>query len=457
MTLSTRAIEDLLRAMLPVGNGSFELRLAPDEEPVFDTSDGGVRARLQLLVFETAGEREIRDAKEQELYLLNVAQRADATRAEAFLRAWIRGIPGIAERCFGGEVEMIMPHDLLFPEALDEAGARDEADFLALFESTEWLARCCREREESEFAETMAYLGVGEHAERLRALRRPAIRLVVDADLYAYEDEDENDEDEDEDELEDDSPLGGSRIGGLPDLPPGVEWPRIDALPLSFLAQIRLADLRGLPGVEELPESGLLAFFYDADGRTNVDERGKWCWPVRHRGGTRVIHFPGDPATFIRAQPPEDGLRVFPVYPVLRREVERMMPSLESPFYEALDDEPHEQPWYDRFSRVVATSEEDRERPIHRLLGYTSELQGDPYLEAHMYSTGQDFGDAWDHNGARERDLRREATRWRLLLQVDSTPGDLLAQDGGYFYFLIREDDLAARRFDQVWGISHGH
>lgn len=454
MTLSTRDIEALLRAMLPTGDGCFELRLAPGEAPVLETEDGGVRVRVQSLVFETSNQREIRDVKEQELLLLSAAQRADATRAAAFVRAWIRGVPGIVERYFGGEADTLMPYDLLFPEALDEASARDEADFLALFESTQWLARCCQKREESEFAETMAYLGVGEHTEQLRALRRPAIRLVVDADLHAYDDECD---DEDSDEDDDDSPIGGSRIGGLPDLPPGVEWPRIEGWSLSFLAQVRLADLRGLPGTEDLPASGLLAFFYDAEGRTNVDQQGKWCWPVRHRGGTRVIHFAGDPTTFVRAKPPEDGSRVFPAYPVLRHEVERMMPPLESPFYEVLDDEPHEQPWYARFDRVAATSEDDRERPIHRLLGYTSELQGDPYLQAHVYSTGQDFGDAWDRSGARERGLQREATRWRLLLQVDSTPGDLLNQDGGYFYFLIREDDLAARRFDQVWGISQGH
>lgn len=449
MTLSTRDIEALLRAMLPTGDGRFALRLAPGEAPVLETNEGGVRVRVQSLVFEASDQREVRDVKEQELPLLTAAQRADATRTAAYLRAWIRGVPGIVERYFGGEAESLLPYDLLFPEALEEASAQDEADFLALFESTEWLTRCCQKREESELAEMMAYLGVGEHTERLRALRRPSIRLVVDADRHAYDDDDDGDDD--------DSPIGGSRIGGLPDLPPEVEWPHIEGWPLSFLAQIRLADLRGLPGAEDLPVSGLLAFFYDADGSTNVDEQGKWCWPVRHRGGPRVIHFAGDPTTFVRTKPPEAGTRVFPAYPVLRHEVERMMPPLESPFYEVLDDEPHEQPWYDRFGRVAATSEDDRERPIHRLLGYTSELQGDPYLAAQLYSTGQDFGDAWDRSGARERGLQHEATRWRLLLQVDSTPGDLLNQDGGYFYFLIHEDDLSAQRFDQVWGISQGH
>lgn len=449
MTLSARDVEDVLRSVLPAGDERFELLLAGDE-PVFETDDGGVRARLRLVVFED-GSRDIRDVKEQELYLLDATDRADEARTTAFLRAWGRSIATIVQLQFAEEVAWAMPHDLLFREALSE-DAREEADFVRLFASAEWLAQTCEAREAEEFAETMAHFGVGEHAEQLRALRRPSIRLVVDPELH--EDEDEEDEDEED---EDDSPIGASRIGGSPDLPPGVEWPRIEGAALAFLAQINLVELRGMAGAEDLPDSGLLAFFYDADARTNHDAEGKWCWPVRHRGGVRVLHFEGEPATFVRtAAPEEDAPHVFPAYPILRCESERMMPPLESPFYEVLDDEPHEQAWYSRFSQVVATSEDDRERPIHRVLGYISELQGDPYLEAHMYSTGRTF-DGWQHNGTRERALQREATQWRLLLQIDSTPGDLLCQDGGYFYFLIRAEDLAARRFDRVWGISHGH
>lgn len=444
MTLSARDVEDVLRSVLPAGGELFELLLAGDE-PVFETGDGGVRARVRLVVFED-GSRDIRDVKEQELHLLDATERADEARTTAFLRAWGRSLTTIVRLQFGRDVDCVLPCDLLFHEALSE-DVREEADFVRLFESAEWLAQKCEAREAEEFAETMAHFGVGEHAEQLRALRRPSIRLVVDPELH---------EDEDE-EYEDDSAIGASRIGGAPDLPPGVEWPRIEGAPLAFLAQIDLAELRGMAGAEDLPDSGLLAFFYDADARTNHDAEGNWCWPVRHRGGVRVLHFEGDPATFIRtAAPEEDAPHVFPAYPILRCESERMMPPLESPFYEVLDDEPHEQPWYSRFSQVVATSEDDRERPIHRMLGYISELQGDPYLEAHMYSTGRTF-DGWQHNGARERALQREATQWRLLLQIDSTPGDLLCQDGGYFYFLIRAEDLAARRFDLVWGISHGH
>lgn len=456
LTLSD--VEELLRSALPAGDAGFELALGRGGSPVTE-EDGWVRARLLLVVYEAGDERCIRDCKEQEVALLGAARRGDPARASAYLRAWARALPTIVRVAYGGEIEACMPCDLSFPRALDEPGAREEADFLGLFESAEWLAQQRRQDDADLFASEMESVGVGEHAARLMALRRPSIRLVVDAEQYVDEDDPRW---QFEDVEEDDAPPGASKIGGLPDLPPGAAWPEIEGMALSFLAQIRLADLRGLPGAEDLPEGGLLAFFYDADGRTNHDAEGAWCWPVRHRGGTRVIHFEGDPATFVRASPPAEDRtgaarpRVFHPYPVLRCVGERMMPPLESPFYEALDDEPHEQEWYFKRSRVAAMSEDDRERPIHRLLGYTSELQGDPYLEAHVESSGLDF-QGWDRNGARERALQREATAWRLLLQVDSTPGDLLCQDGGYFYFLIRADDLAARRFDRVWGVAHGH
>ena len=43
---------------------------------------------------------------------------------------------------------------------------------------------------------------------------------------------------------------GASKLGGMPDLPPGFEWPQWKKLPQSFIAQIRLEDVQpsGLPG-----------------------------------------------------------------------------------------------------------------------------------------------------------------------------------------------------------------
>jgi Domain of unknown function (DUF1963) len=63
-----------------------------------------------------------------------------------------------------------------------------------------------------------------------------------------------------------DSVATGSRLGGMPLAPVGWQWPMEDDEPLVFLAQINCSDLRGLPGAEVLPLSGLLSFFAEYDG-----------------------------------------------------------------------------------------------------------------------------------------------------------------------------------------------
>jgi hypothetical protein len=54
-----------------------------------------------------------------------------------------------------------------------------------------------------------------------------------------------------------------SRFGGTPLAPPDWQWPTLKGEPLLFVGQINCAELRGLPGAELLPSSGLLGFFGD--------------------------------------------------------------------------------------------------------------------------------------------------------------------------------------------------
>jgi uncharacterized protein YwqG len=62
--------------------------------------------------------------------------------------------------------------------------------------------------------------------------------------------------------------LGRSHIGGWPDLPATIEWPRWRDKPLAFLAQINLADLTSFECCRVLPQSGHLWFFYDSEQST---------------------------------------------------------------------------------------------------------------------------------------------------------------------------------------------
>lgn len=71
---------------------------------------------------------------------------------------------------------------------------------------------------------------LGRRTEQIVALARPCVHLLTDPMAISA------------------LPPGSSRIGGLPDLPPGGEWPRWKGEPQSFVAQIDISDVAGLPG-----------------------------------------------------------------------------------------------------------------------------------------------------------------------------------------------------------------
>ena len=65
---------------------------------------------------------------------------------------------------------------------------------------------------------------------------------------------------------------GASKIGGIPDLPAGFQWPYFEGTdyegvrksrPLSFLAQIDLSQAAGFDPEGLLPHTGMLYFFYE--------------------------------------------------------------------------------------------------------------------------------------------------------------------------------------------------
>lgn len=58
-------------------------------------------------------------------------------------------------------------------------------------------------------------------------------------------------------------PVGGTKIGGAPDMPDSLEWPVWNEQPLGFLGQINLAEIA--PFQLGLPSEGLLLFFFCFD------------------------------------------------------------------------------------------------------------------------------------------------------------------------------------------------
>lgn len=62
-----------------------------------------------------------------------------------------------------------------------------------------------------------------------------------------------------DDEALDDIELGGSRLGGVPDLPIDFEWPRFQGYIVPLIAQLNLADVEHTAGL--LPNNGWLCVF----------------------------------------------------------------------------------------------------------------------------------------------------------------------------------------------------
>lgn len=122
------------------------------------------------------------------------------------------------------------------------AAARKAMDAIAVTPEDETADQAQGDEEEN-FTAVLAEHDLADRRAELRALATPAIILMESANAM---------------------PVGGSRIGGGPDLPLGMAWPRDPSgFHLNFLVQV---DLSTLPAPEAaLPASGLLSFFSGTD------------------------------------------------------------------------------------------------------------------------------------------------------------------------------------------------
>ncbi|MEU1519067.1 YwqG family protein [Streptomyces sp. NPDC005811] len=232
-------------------------------------------------------------------------------------------------------------------------------------------------------------------------------------------------------------------LGGTPELPAGTAWPEWPGYgPLSFVASVRCAALPRDGLAEEFPRDGTLSFFsfdgqVDEDVFVSVDDPDTWA-------GAQVLYVPENTPVLPVDTPPV--LEAFPRVE-LGADVGESAPDLWLPqARQALLGDtrhwPHPRDTPAGLRPFVRAFAHLRTRIDHQIGGHAVPVQGPVEYEIANATLGGMH--AWG-----DQPLDREAERWVLLAQF---AGDSDAKttwgDEGTLYWLIRSDDLAARRFD---------
>ncbi|MEU1664266.1 YwqG family protein [Streptomyces sparsogenes] len=225
------------------------------------------------------------------------------------------------------------------------------------------------------------------------------------------------------------------RLGGLPRLPDGVEWPVWEGHgPLAFVAVVDCAALPREALDIPLPEDGLLAFFYygDEDDDALVDAADPDTW-----AGARVLHLPPGSAA-APERPAPAGITPYP-------EVDLTVhTALSAPDFDslALTAAFGEGELPDAFQRAVW---QHQSGVAHQIGGHAQSVQTAVEIEvAHGALGGREV--SWE-----DPRIEKEAQGWVLLAQFDSDEAaDMMWGDAGALYWLIRPDDLAAGRFERA-------
>ena len=237
---------------------------------------------------------------------------------------------------------------------------------------------------------------------------------------------------------EDSIPVGGSKFGGGADVPEGFQWPEYRGRQLAFLGQIDLPALAGSCVAGSLPPVGLLSFFYDA-------EQSTWGFDPEDRGSWRVFHFAGEGLQ--RVAPPTSTLELADYKPCsLTFEDDLSLPTGQSQQIQDLGLAEYESAAY------WDVMGDEEEAGGHQLFGHPMEIQGEMQLECQLASNGINCGSPAGYKDPRVEGLRPGASQWLLLLQIDSDDNaGWMWGDMGRLYFWIRQPDIEALSFDDVW------
>lgn len=254
---------------------------------------------------------------------------------------------------------------------------------------------------------------------------------------------------------EDDEKTAG-RLGGLPRLPVGVDWPGGD-FPLPFIGSM---DCAALPRAEgfDLPADGSLLFFLHHE--EDMEEHPS-------TGYSRVLHVPAGTETHEATPPPGHDSRTFfcesiPFLVPEQRITAQVLPELPDWIVDGEVQFKAEtvKRWFDELKHIEELRElvdelwpegKNRHRYTLHLGGYCrnigtsddphSQMSFDSVQEQGSATSGLSYDERW---GLQREEEQRLVGEWLPLAQFPTQ------SEVYYGCFLIRAEDLAAQRFDRM-------
>lgn len=236
-------------------------------------------------------------------------------------------------------------------------------------------------------------------------------------------------------------PAGRSRIGGLPDLPSDVEWPCGTDGSLAFLGQFNMNEIKPFDLEHQLPSRGMLYFFYHAEQDVwgiSIQDFGNWS--VLYSKTTRGLK---------RAMLPKDLNTRDHQFPACDMSLGTVwqIPSPDSPFlknfFEKEEESETYRELYEEYKNLLPSSS--------YLLGYPVPIQND--MEESCESIYCDhLAAGFDRTDQKTINTLKNAVLWRNLLQLSSEgEANMNWGDCGQLNFMIREDELKEKQFENVW------
>ncbi len=270
------------------------------------------------------------------------------------------------------------------------------------------------------------------YAEEVKKLLRPYIRVYTKKN--------------DNDTLD----IGKSKIGGLPDLPKGIDWPysEEDNQHMHFIAQFKLDEVAEYDKEHLLPKTGYLFFF------ACYSEIGK---VIYFEGKEKELEKKEIPET-LKPKEPSFWKKIFKIKPAkmvydecqVNFEKQYSIPSWDSVYADIVQKEKSiELKPVDAYSEkylnedvIIRKAEENVTN--HHFLGYADGIQ-DSFQEIHV-NIEPDFN--WENITI---DQYKDFSKWILLLQLDTDPNaDMMWGDAGRLYYMIQKEDLKNHKFDKI-------